>query len=268
MRIGFLIGAFSTGAAQAHEFWLLPDDFTPMSGAPLAVELRNGEKMKGMSLNYLPGNITRFEMVTGSEAIALTGRLGDMPALTTTAPGPGLAVLLHETTDATVTYKDHAQFTRFATHKAAAEMADLHLTRGLPLTGFKESYRRYAKSLIAVGDGPEAWAGADRALGLRIEIVALANPYVDDVTEGLPLEVRLDGQPRAMAQIELFAQAPDGTVTVTRHTTDAAGRAVVPVQPGMTYLADNVDLYPLPNEDATAGPVWHSDWASLTWAVP
>ena len=136
--------------------------------------------------------------------------------------------------------------------------------RGLPETDFVESFRRYAKSLMAVGNG----AGSDRAIGLHIEIVALANPYTDDMTKGMPLRVLLNGQPRAMARLALFETAADGTVTEAPYTTDAQGEVTVPAKPGATYLADSVDLYSLPNNDAAAGPVWHSDWASLTYAVP
>jgi hypothetical protein len=36
----------------------------------------------------------------------------------------------------------------------------------------------------------------------------------------------------------------------------------------MEYLADSVDLRALPNDDIDTGPVWHSDWASLTFRTP
>ncbi len=123
-------------------------------------------------------------------------------------------------------------------------------------------------------------------MGLKIEFVAEANPYTDDLTSGMPLLLLLDGAPRADAQVELFQTAADGTVTITLHRTDAEGRVTVPVLPGMEYrtdaegrvtvpvlpgmeyLVDNVDLRALPNDDAAAGPVWHSDWASLTFRTP
>ncbi|MGL5008697.1 MAG: DUF4198 domain-containing protein [Paracoccaceae bacterium] len=264
LGMAFVLSVTSVLSAQAHEFWLLPEDYTLEPGAPLRVDLRNGQEMNGIPLPYLPAAVTRFDMVTGDTTTPVTSRLGDMPALDTTAPDSGLLVVVHETTDSTLTYNDFAKFTRFVTHKAATDVLDEHAARSLPETGFSEQYRRYAKSLIAVGDG----AGADRAMGLRIEIVALANPYTDDVSGGLPLQVLLDGQPHAGAQIELFSRAPDDTVTIAMHITDATGIAVVPAEPGFSYLADTVDIYALPNDDVTAGPVWHSDWASLTYLVP
>lgn len=259
-----LMAALSTGAAKAHEFWLSPDDYTIAPEDVMAVRLRVGQEMKGAALSYLPNAITRFEVVQGDGIRPVEGRLGDNPALQMAAETDGLAIIVHETADSELNYSDFAVFQRFVAHKDFRTALADHAARGLPEAGFRETYRRHAKSLIAVGSG----AGADRAIGLKIEIVALANPYTDDLTAGLPLLVLLDGAPRADTQVELFQTAPDGTVTITRHRTDAEGKVTVPVLPGMEYLVDNVDLRALPNDDSKTGPVWHSDWASLTFHTP
>jgi hypothetical protein len=75
--------------------------------------------------------------------------------------------------------------------------------------------------------------------------------------------------PRPDAQVEVFARAPDGTVTVTLHRTDAAGEARVPVAPGHDYLFDAVVLRPsLEAGSQERAPVWETLWAALTFAVP
>ncbi len=256
--------ALSTAAAKAHEFWLSPEDYTVLPADVMLVRLRVGQGMEGPALSYLPQATARFEVVQGGSIRPVEGRMGDNPALAMVAGDEGLAVLVHETTDSQLTYSDFAVFQRFVAHKDFRTALADHAARGLPDTGFRETYRRYAKSLIAVGSG----AGADRAMGLKIEIVALTNPYTDDLSTGMPLLVLLEGAARADAQVELFQTAPDGTVTTTLHRTDAEGRVTVPVLPGMEYLVDTVDLRALPNDDPAAGPVWHSDWASLTFHTP
>lgn len=256
--------AVSTLAANSHEFWLSPEDYTISDADVMQVRLRVGSDMKGVPLPYLPGDIARFEVVQGDTARPVTARMGDNPALVMEAGAEGLAVVVHETMDARLTYSDFAVFQRFVAHKDFRTALADHAARGLPETGFSETYRRYAKTLIAVGAG----AGADRVMGLKIEIVAGANPYTDDLAGGMPLLVLLDGAPRPDVQVELFETAPDGSVTSTMHRTDAEGRVTVPVRAGMEYMADNVDLRALPNDDPAAGPVWHSDWASLTFRTP
>jgi uncharacterized GH25 family protein len=259
-----LMVTFSIGAANAHEFWLSPEAYALAPGAEMQVRLRVGTGMKGAVLSYLPQDIARFEVVQGDSRRPVEGRMGDDPALVMTSGADGLAVVVHETTDSRLTYSDFAVFQRFVAHKDFATALTDHAARGLPETGFQETYRRHAKALIAVGSGE----GADRPMGLAIEIVALANPYTDDLSAGLPVLVLLDGAPRQDVQVELFATAPDGTVTTTLQRTDAAGHVVLPVRPGTEYLVDSVVLRRLPNDDPAAGPVWHSDWASLTFRTP
>jgi hypothetical protein len=172
---------------------------------------------------------------------------------------------VHETRDNRLTYSDWDKFVAFVTEKDAAWVLDAHVARGLPDTGFVEVYSRYAKALVAVGDG----AGRDRPQGLETEFVARANPYTAPL-EVLPVDLYYRGWPRANAQVEVFARAPDGTVEISALRTDGAGRVDVPVRPGYRYMLDAVVLREpdAPAGAAVRGAVWESLWANLTFAVP
>lgn len=233
------------------------------TGDSVIARFRNGETFEGSSLSWIPGRSKRFDMVSGGVVAPVPARLGDNPALALDAPSEGLLTILHETADQRLTYKEWAKWVKFTDHKDVAFAQDSHLDRGLPETGFREAYRRFAKSLIAVGDGQ----GADVAQGLRTEFVLGANPYTDDLSAGLPVQILFEGAPKANAQIEVFDKAPDGAVEVTLYRADAEGRAVLPVTEGHAYLLDSVTLLPLePEEDGD--PVWYTLWAALTFAVP
>ncbi|WP_179381369.1 DUF4198 domain-containing protein [Jannaschia marina] len=248
---------------QAHEFWIEPTDYAVEAGGPVTATFRNGEEFAGSALSYIPGRSALFEMIVEGERQAVPARIGDNPAFDVADLPEGLLTILHETTDRTVTYKEWAKWVKFTDHKDFAFAQQEHLDRGLPETGFEESYRRFAKALIAVGGG----AGADAARGLRTEIVAGANPYVGDLSAGLPVQVLLDGAPKGGAQVEMFAKDPEGNVEITLHTADGEGRVTLPVEPGHEYLLDSVTILPLdPVEDGD--PVWQTLWAALTFAVP
>ncbi len=262
--IGMCLLSYSALAAQAHEFWVSPADYTVNVGDTVTADLRVGSDMKGVPQPYLTDNIARFDLVIGDTTQPITGRLGDQPAMSAVATTEGLAVVVHVTNDTTLTYQDYNVFNRFVGHKNLDGVLAQHDARGLPRTKFQESYSRNAKSLIAVGNGE----GADHAFGLKIEIVAMTNPYTDDLSGGMNLQILLDGQPRTDAQLELFAKSPDGSMKRVVYRTDAQGMVNITVEPGVEYLADNVAMTALPNDDATVGPVWHSDWASLTFQVP
>lgn len=249
--------------ALAHEFWIDPLDFSVEANQPIEARLRVGQDFEGPSLSYLTRNFTRFDVAIGDDITPAEGRLGQNPALVMAEHGTGLAVVIYETTDSDLTYDEWDRFLRFAEHKDFPDIEARHLARGLPMTGFMESYSRHVKSLIAVGDG----AGTDREFGLTTELIALANPYTDDVSGGIPMRLLFEGEPRGDAQVELWDRNPDGDVSVTIHRTDADGEVLLPVEPGHVYMADAVALVPV--EPVTeGGPVWHSYWASLTFEVP
>lgn len=247
----------------AHEFWISPQAYTIDVQDQLVADLRVGENFKGGASPYLPNRFVRFDLIHDNTIVPVAGRIGDRPALDNVAPGEGLVVIVHQTTNSFLTYRTMEKFENFVRHKDFAWALDAHTDRGLPDSGFREIYSRHGKSLIAVGDG----AGADTEVGLVVEILALANPYTDDLSAGMPVRVLYGGAPRGNAQVELFAKGPDETVSVSLHRTDDAGEVFIPVEPGFEYLVDSVVMRPVSSTQDT-DPVWESLWASLTFTVP
>lgn len=251
-------------AVFAHEFWIDPIAFEVAPDAPIVAELRVGQDFAGARQSYFPARFERFEVRMGDRIREVEGRLGDLPAMDMVVEGEGLAVIVHETRGDSLQYRERALFEQFVTHKDLGDVLARHAARGLPELAFREAYTRYAKSLVAVGAGK----GSDARVGLKIEVVAGGNPYTDDLSGGMPVQVFYLDAPRRDAQIEVFDRAPDGNVESLTLRTDQEGRASVPVTPGHTYLVDSVVMENTGNDDPDAGPVWHSAWASLTFRVP
>ncbi len=254
----------STSAAQSHEFWISPETYQLNSGENIVAAVRNGQKFSGGPFSFLPQRFTRFDLVQGENVVPVEGRIGDRPALNMAPPNDGLWVVVHQTKASKITWKEWEKFAGFVTHKKLGNALVEHFERGLPETGFSESYTRYAKALVAVGNSD----GADNNVGMRTEFIALTNPYVDDLTQGFSVQVLFEGAPRVDAQIEIFAKDAAGEVTVSTVQTDADGRATLPVQPGVEYLLDAVILLPLAPGDDPRDPVWESLWAALTFKTP
>lgn len=220
---------------------------------------------KGSTYSYFPRGFRRFEIALNDKLEPVTGRAGDVPAVQLPSLGDGLNILLHETTYQKLTYGEWDKFLSFVDHKDLTGAPQAHVARGLPQTGFVEVYSRYAKSLVGVGSAK----GQDRLFGFETEVLALSNPYIDDMAQGFEAAIFYQGEPRADAQVELFALPPDGTVTRTLFRTDAEGRVRVPVQAGVAYMIDAVVLRePSPELTAEYNAAWESLWANLTFAVP
>ncbi len=260
-----LLTVFSTVSAQGHEFWLDPVAFRLEPGEPIIADIRVGENFNGGAYSYLPRSFKRFDLALGRKLSRVSGRAGDIPAVNKMPLGEGLHVLLETTGDNKLRYKDRETFETFVTHKDFDWALETHASRGLPDDGFLELYSRYAKALIQVGEGD----GQDREFGLLTEIVARANPYVDDISSGMPVTVLYQGEPRQDTQVEVFEKAADDSVTSFTLRTDDAGQTVVPVKPGYRYLVDAVVLRePVEAKARAFGAVWESLWASLTFQVP
>ena len=254
--------ALWAGPLSAHEFWIDPKATRVAPGAPLVAQLRVGDNLAGVEHAYIPRNFRRFDLALGGALTPVPGRIGDRPALNMVPQGSGLAVALHVTRDHPLTYVDFDKFSAFCTRKGFADVPQRHLDRGLSPSRVTERYSRHAKSLIAIGDG----AGSDRAFGLEIELVALANPYLDDVSAGLPVRLLYQGAPLPGAQIELFERAPDLKMRLQTFRTDAAGKALLPVRAGHFYLVDHVLMRAL-DPAQQEGMQWESLWASLNFGV-
>lgn len=264
--LSFICATLAGTQVIAHEFWIEPLKFQVEKEESIQADLRNGQLFSGSAQPFFPQRNTRFDAVTGDKAVEVTGRMGDRPAIQLPAPqNEGLLILVHEAAPSIVTYREWPKFVAFTEHKDFTTALADHETRRWDKENFKESYTRHSKALVAVGSG----AGADRALGLATEFVALDNPYAADFDGTLDVALFYDGAPLADAQIEIYAKTPDNIVTVTKTRTDSEGHAALPVEPGLTYLLDAVVLRPFAQATPAAqGPVWETLWASLTFAVP
>ncbi len=262
-----LIASISASAlvfpAMAHEFWISPQSYQVETGDTILADLRVGQNFSGSAFPFVQRSIEVFDIVTPSDRLPVPGRMGDRPAAQVPATEDGLHVLVHETTNSIVHYTGMEKFEAFLTHKDQLWVLNQHAANGFSAEKFSESYRRYGKSLIAVGDG----AGADTRVGLNWELVALTNPYTDDLSGGFSAQLWRDDAPVADTQIELFARDSADEVTVTQYRTNQEGVVTLPMNPATEYLVDAVELV-LAGPDSPGEAVWHSNWASLTFKTP
>ncbi|MBT8459042.1 MAG: DUF4198 domain-containing protein [Boseongicola sp.] len=252
-------------AAKAHEFWISPDKHLVSTSDTVAAALIVGQDFEGNSQAYLPRSFKRFDYAIGGKIAPVEGRLGDRPALKMDAPGEGLMVIIHETTGLLLTWDEFERFEAFVEHKDATWTLEAHKTRGLSEENVREIYTRYAKSLVGIGSA----AGADIEAGLETEIVALENPYTDNMSDGIDVRLLYQGGPRRDEQVEVYERTASGDVSVFTVRTNGEGVATVPVRPGARYMLDAVVLREPTAELASERNVaWESLWANLTFGVP
>ncbi|MEO1638339.1 MAG: DUF4198 domain-containing protein [Pseudomonadota bacterium] len=265
MRLLALLLGLMAAPAAAHEFWLEPLEYQVPRDGTLEADIVNGEEFSGPKFAYLPQRFVNFMLFAGEERERVDGRPGDMPAMQVAPLAEGLNIAAYQAQNQTLTYEEWEKFQRFVDHKDFGDVRSMHEARGISLDGFREVYSRHAKTLIGVGDS----AGEDRRVGLEVEIVALANPYTDDLANGMPVRVHYRYDLRTDVQVEVFEKAPNGQVAINYYRTNDEGIATFPVRPGYEYLVDSVVLRE-PNIELAreTGASWETLWASLTFAVP
>jgi uncharacterized GH25 family protein len=261
--IALLMSAAAT-MTSAHELWLEPLEYQVPTGGQLQAQIKNGQDFDGTTLPYLEQRFRHFIVYADGRGVKVTGRNGDVPGLNMTASREGLNIVAYQSTPSEISYATWEKFQKFIDHKDFGDIRPLHDARGLPETGFSESYVRYSKSLVGVG----AAKGADVRIGLETEIVALTNPYTDSLDDGMKVQLFYNQDVRADEQIEVFAKDSDGTVTVTYVRTNAEGIASVPVQSGVAYQLDAVILRDASGQAAAEGAVYETLWANMTFLAP
>lgn len=255
--------------ASSHEMWIDATEYQITKSDKIIADMRVGQNFRGTAQRYIPDDFIRLDIALGDRLAPVPGRLGDTPAIAVAPLDDGLNILVHQSKTLTTSYATLEKFQAFVEHKALDGAIARHKERGLPETGFREAYARYAKALIGVGHSE----GADKAFGLDTEFVALENPYTDDMSDGIDMRIELFGAPKAGAQVEVFEQ-PDNTeagtdVVVTLLTADENGLVTVPVKPGHSYLLDSVYLREPSAETAEQfNAVWETLWAAITFHVP
>ena len=251
--------------AKAHEFWIAPLKYQIAPGDNVVASLRVGTEFVGANQSYIPRNFKRFQYVQNGKAATVPGVVGDRPAANFPSEDDGLMVLVHQTTNLSVTWDTWEKFEDFVRHKDAEWVLDDHLAKGLSKEGVREVYSRYAKSLIAVGAGK----GKDVVSGMLTEIIALENPYTDNMADGFTVGVLYNGKPRKSTQVEVFERDANGAIRIFTLKTNGKGTVNVPVVAGRQYMLDSVVLRrPLSQPSAGKPYAWESLWANLTFEVP
>ena len=265
MRLLALCAALTAAPAAAHEVWIDPEAWQVGPGEEITAAVRNGQNFEGASLPWLPFRVARAEVMTGSGTSDILSRPGDRPALRAAAESEGLAVVLYCSDPIDLTYDSFAKFELFLEEKGNADLLDVHRDRGMPEEDVTEVYTRFAKSLVAIGDGE----GSDSFRGMELELVAETNPFTAAMPGEMVFRLHYRESPLPDHRVTLFDKGPEGDVTLGEAETDQEGRVSFPAARGHTYLVDAVVVRE-PEVVGNGGEeaMWESLWASLTFAVP
>lgn len=250
--------------ALSHQFWLEPENPIVALDERANIRIFIGSDFLGEELGNFPSMQETVDLFVDGQRYKIAGRAGDLPAFTFLPEVPGLHILRYQSIRNVVTYDSYALYLKFLHEAQREDLAAVHDARGLSRDGITEVFIRYAKGLIAVGDG----AGEDLFTGMPFELVAQENPYQRD-GDAVTFALLLDGKPAPDAPLHLFVRHTDGTIDTTiRLRSDAQGLVEVPTaRPGF-YMLNAIQIFPAtPDMEALQGASWQSLWASTTFGI-
>ena len=246
--------------AAAHDFWIEPTSFRPVTGSKVPLRLYVGQNFSGASTIYLPDTFERYVYAGPDGEKKVPGIAGDDPAGTIAITRLGLYVVGYRSTLFSVTFDNLPEFEKYL------EKEGLERVRSLQAYGagtknkiIRENYSRSAKALVMAGR-PDNSTQPDRALGLRLELVAEKNPYL---AARVPVRLLYEGQPLEGALVVAFNKAEP--LKKLKARTDKDGRVQMEFMRPGTWLVTSVHMFPA---SAKSGADWESVWASLTFERP
>ena len=264
--------------ASAHDFWLQPATFRPLAGSAVGIDLKVGHAGDMTTLPRNEKRLVKFVVRDGDGERPVPGAEGVAPAGLIRLPREGLAVVGYESNHSR-SELDPLKFEGYLREVGLERIAEERAKRGATNVVEPEIFMRCPKALLvaqpaaatpgtaipasgAPADASKPAPIVDRALGLRLELIAGANAASVKPGESLPFTLLYEGKPIgdvlvvvkdmvAGTEAARARSAADGTLSLTF---PHAGR----------WLVTCVHMVKAPEgKDA----VWESIWASSTIEV-
>lgn len=254
-------------AAQAHEFWMLPDQFAAPVGRPISLTLHVGENFSGDQVGFSQALVASLRVYNAEGVTDMSPRISPGAATGTfnvPVQRPGTHIIAMDSHPSRITLSGD-KFHAYLHEEGLDHIAKAREAAGTAATPGRERYRRNVKVIVQVGAGAGAQSDAthSRRTGQMLEIVPLSHPSLQPIAKPMPFQISFDGKPLAGALVKFWNKAAD-QVLIVRIVTNAEGKVnFTPPWPG-TWMASVVHM--VPARDSKEDD-WDSYWGNLTFSL-
>ena len=263
--VSVIIFALMSGAI-AHEFWLQPADFFPKIGDAVSVLIRVGENFEGERWG---GGSRRAEQLKISNLGGEKDLLSTLTQADSAVVSPNIKIeqsgtqMLTLATNSSFIELEPAKFLSYLKEDGLENAIEFRQKNKETNKNGRELYRRCAKTLLQVGNTPDAIP--TRSSGMILDIIPQKNPY--NLTKNQPLACQFlyESKPLAGALVRCWRRA-EGKTEIEFTRTDAKGNATFALVKKRTgiYMVSTVKMVRLENNPRAD---WQSTWGSLTFAI-
>jgi len=262
LALALLAVVLAAGPACAHEFWVEPGTFTPSPGNRVPVRLFVGDAGQRDEIPRRRDHLLRFEAIRPGRTWPILGKWGRAPAGLFLPDAEGTVILAYQGRHTFIELPAE-KFESYLVNEGLSRVIAERVRRNESLAPGRESYARYAKSLVTVrGLAEGSSEGFDQEVGFPIEFIPETDPRAWRSGDVLSVRLLYEGHPLADQQIKLIHLVDRDLSQVFR--TDADGRASLrPPQAGPWLIAS---VFMRRASDELEGD-WESFWASLTFEL-
>jgi uncharacterized GH25 family protein len=257
VAIASVVAALTLGGPiLAHDFWVQPSSYWAKPDELVQVRLCVGHFDEPEPVVRNPARIERFAVIAPDRESDVPGQDGKDPAGLLRPAAEGLHILVYDSNHGR-SELEAAKFESYLREEGLERIIAERSKRGEASKPGVEIYSRCAKALVNVGG---AAAAPDRAVGLKLELVAGTNPAALKPGDELPLTLLLDGEPVEGVKVTLKdAKHAHG---VSEGRTGKDGRVSLKMPEKGVVLVTAVHMI---RASEGSGADWESLWASLTY---
>ena len=266
---------FIPGLLAAHDFWIEPDGFRTVPGAPVNISLREGVGFKGNTLPYITQWFNDFSITSQNGRSPVISELGNDPAAAL-APEAG-AYLLGYQSNANFVELDPAKFESYLLEEGMEYILARRAELGEDQEPAPENFVRCAKTLIAVGVGQSQAEIYAKILGYSLELVPDSDPLTVKPGDRISFRVLYEGKPvQGILVRALSKDRPEQSIDVR---SDEDGQVSLRLPRTGVWMVKAVHLVELDSgrdpeliaARLAAGddppPKWESYWATYLFQV-
>jgi uncharacterized GH25 family protein len=253
-------------SAFAHDYWLMPESFTPKADATVKTRLYVGEAFKPeQEIAYSAKKTSKLELVTAKKTVREFTGLSDgekpfLPKLEVT----GTAVLRVDRDWSSITLKAD-KFNAYLKEEGLGEILALRAKAGETNADGKERYRRCLKTIVFAGGEPDDTP--TKPLGQIFELVPAKNPYAIQAGAELTVQALFERKPIGVLQVTAWHRDGDTLTTVTE-TTDKNGQVTLKLMKPGAWIVRAVHMRRVTEKPPLPDAEWESFWTSVTFELP
>ena len=256
---------FILAPSFAHDFWIEPDEFTPVAEQVVSVSLREGVDFKGNTLPYIKTWFADFSITDSTGRNNVESIQGNDPAAEIVA-APGAQLLGYQSQPSFVEL-EAAKFNKYLEDEGIEFIQAERESRGESQSPAPEYFVRCAKALLQTGPANDDVYKSK--LGYKLELIPQSNPYALNENNELVFQLIYDDAPIKDRLVQAFNKSDPEVIQKVR--TDDNGMATVKIDRAGIWLVKAVQIIPIEGRPQTVVGLrpakWQSYWASYLFEM-